>query len=398
MANLEIYGLLLIAVIAGWVLGKIGSSASKSQRVVARDTKDIFNDYFVGLNYLLNDEPDEAIDTFIRALEVDSDTIETHLALGALLRRRGKVDKAIKVHQTLLARPVLDGNFSDSTRLQLALDYIAAGLLDRAERLLKEILDDNRASRWEALQHLVTIYQTEKEWKLAVESMQELLKAPAYKKDAELRSIAGHYCCELALKALEQEQSVRARDFIKKAFGFDRKHVRASLVSATLEKELGNYHQAIKELVRARTSRPEYTQLILQPLIECHEELGTLAELESLLERMYQESPQAELLLAIAKLEQDKNGAESAFRFLKARLGSQATLEGVRELLGLRREIEDNGDGSDLQIDPVIIDTLLSQRSAYQCNHCGYESRNLYWLCPSCQEWDSIKPRVEKNL
>lgn len=398
MANLEIYGLLLIAVIAGWVLGKIGSPASKSQRVVARDTKDIFNDYFVGLNYLLNDEPDEAIDTFIRALEVDSDTIETHLALGALLRRRGKVDKAIKVHQTLLARPGLDSNFSDSTRLQLALDYIAAGLLDRAERLLKEILDDNRASRWEALQHLVTIYQTEKEWKLAVESMQDLLKAPAYRKDVELRSIAAHYCCELALKALEQEQSVRARDFIKKAFGFDRKHVRASLVSATLEKELGNYHQAIKELVRARTSRPEYTQLILQPLIECHEELGTLIELESLLERMYQESPQAELLLAIAKLEQDKNGAEAAFRYLKARLGGQATLEGVRELLGLRREIEDNGAGSDLQIDPVIIDTLLSQRSAYQCNHCGYESRNLYWLCPSCQQWDSIKPRVEKKL
>ena len=138
MESLSFYVLLLIAIIAGWLLAKLGSSTAPRAKA---SNPNLFQDYFVGLNYLLNDEPDEAIDTFIKALEINSETIETHLALGALLRRRGKVDKAINVHQALLARPNLERDFCNSVRLQLALNYIAAGLLDRAERLLKEVLD-----------------------------------------------------------------------------------------------------------------------------------------------------------------------------------------------------------------------------------------------------------------
>ena len=124
MAYIDIYILLVFAIAAGWAAGRISVSSRKQQSV---ETNEIFADYFVGLNYLLNEEPDEAIDTFIRALEINSETVETHLALGALLRRRGKVDKAIKIHQSLLARQELDKSFSDSARLQLAIDYISAG-------------------------------------------------------------------------------------------------------------------------------------------------------------------------------------------------------------------------------------------------------------------------------
>ena len=148
MESLVIYFVLLLAIAFGWVLGKLTAGSRKAQ---IRETKDIFQDYFVGLNYLLNDEPDEAIDTFIKALEINSETFETHLALGALLRRRGKVDKAIKVHQTLLARPGLERSISDSTRLQLAVDFIYAGLLDRAERILDDILADDSPAKWDAL-------------------------------------------------------------------------------------------------------------------------------------------------------------------------------------------------------------------------------------------------------
>ena len=176
MENIGIYILLLFAVAAGWALGRISVSSRKMHSVEANK---IFGDYFVGLNYLLNDEPDEAIDTFIRALEINSETVETHLALGALLRRRGKVDKAIKIHQNLLAREELDKSFSDSTRLQLAIDYVSAGLLDRAELLLNEILGDSAAVKWDALRYLITIYQIEKEWVKAISCSSELLKNPA---------------------------------------------------------------------------------------------------------------------------------------------------------------------------------------------------------------------------
>ncbi len=396
MGNVEIYVLLLFAVIAGWVLGKFGSGTQSRPKKAKRDVQDIFRDYFVGLNYLLNDEPDEAIDTFIRALEVDSDTIETHLALGSLLRRRGKVDKAIKVHQTLLARPGLDNSFSDATRIQLSLDYIAAGLLDRAERLLKEILEDDRVSKWEALQHLITIYQTEKEWELAVEKSQSLLANPAFKKDAKTLSVAAHYCCELALIAIQAEHAGKARQYIKRAFSFDRKHTRTSLVLATLEQKLGNYQQAIKELVRARSIRPDYTHLVIEPLRECHQQLGIMAELEPLLARMHAESPHSELVLALARLKKEAQGAQVAFDFLGSQLAEHATLEGVKELLQLKIGVGSTQAESGLQDVPKILESLQNQRAAHQCTHCGYESRSLYWLCPSCQQWDTIGPRVEK--
>ena len=191
MESLVIYFVLLLAIAFGWVLGRLTAGNKKVQIL---ETKDIFQDYFVGLNYLLNDEPDEAIDTFIKALEINSETFETHLALGALLRRRGKVDKAIKVHQTLLARPGLERNISDSTRLQLAVDYIYAGLLDRAEGLLNDILTEDSPAKWDALRHLITIYQTEKEWEKAIECSTILLRNSSYKKETELRSAAAHNC------------------------------------------------------------------------------------------------------------------------------------------------------------------------------------------------------------
>ena len=227
MESFWIYFLLLIAVMAGWILGRLSAPRSFAKD---RATNDMFADYFVGLNYLLNDEPDEAIDTFIKALETNNDTVETHLALGALLRRRGKVDKAIKVHQALLARPGLDKAFTDSTRLQLSIDYISAGLLDRAERLLKEILSEGSNAKWEALRHLITIYQREKEWGKAIDCSTQLLTNNNHKRDIEIRAAAAHYCCELAEQNLISAQNSNAKDEIKRAFAFDRKNVRASLL------------------------------------------------------------------------------------------------------------------------------------------------------------------------
>ena len=231
MSNLDTYFLFLVAIIAGWLFGRVNLFGRKPKKTV---NGNLFEDYFVGLNYLLNDEPDEAIDTFINALEINSETIETHLALGALLRRRGKVDKAINVHQALLARPGLSKEFSDSTRLQLSLNYIAAGLLDRAERLSNELLVENSPAKWAALEQLITIYQTEKEWEKAIEASEALLRNPANKKDDRKKGAAAHYCCELAEQQLQANQQNKAREQIKRAFGFDRHSIRAALLLARL--------------------------------------------------------------------------------------------------------------------------------------------------------------------
>ena len=394
MESLVIYLILLLAIVAGWVLGRFTARNRKEQ---TRDTGNIFEDYFVGLNYLLNDEPDEAIDTFIKALEINSETFETHLALGALLRRRGKVDKAIKVHQTLLARPGLEPSFSNSTRLQLAVDYISAGLLDRAERLLDDILSENSPAKWDALRHLITIYQTEKEWEKAINCSAMLLANSAYKKEVELKAAAAHYCCEFAEQFLKEEQPKKARELIKRAFSFDKDNVRASLLLARIEQLVGNFKSATKYLIKARKNNPEFISHILGPLAECYEQLQNMPEYEELLSNSLPDEPDVSVVLALSQLIKNRAGDEAAIEFLNDYLTKKPSLTGLVELLRLQIPKAGAKVGSNLSLLQLTVDKVLRKKPAYQCNHCGYESRNLYWLCPSCKKWDKIKPIMEAD-
>jgi len=388
MENIAVYILLLIAVVCGWLMGRISSRNRRRKR----RGNDLFNDYFVGLNYLLNDEPDEAIDTFIQALELNNETVETHLALGALLRRRGKVDKAIKVHQALLARPGLDSEFADSARLQLAIDYISAGLLDRAERLLNEILSEDSPAKWDALRHLVTIYQTEKEWEDAISCCSRILTNSSFKRDAEIRIAAANYCCELAEQFLGQEQINKAKEQAKRAFTFDRKSVRAALLLAKIEQLFGNYKAAIKELVRIRKNNPEFTGLVVEQLHSCFQKMGALAEYEKLLSDMHSQSAEDSVLLALALYKKQHVSSEAALQFLQQHAVRSTSVPAILEILRLQLEQAEPAIEANLNQLQQLIVQLQQRKSSYQCHHCGFETRSLYWLCPGCQKWDKIRP------
>lgn len=394
MENLVTYVLLLVAVASGWGL----ASWSGRIRRRKRHGRDIFDDYFVGLNYLLNDEPDEAIDTFIKALELNSETGETHLALGALLRRRGKVDKAIKVHQALLARPGLRNEFADATRLQLAIDYISAGLLDRAERLLNEILQEESPAKWDALRHLIAIYQREKEWEDAINCSSRLLSNSAYKRDADIRIAAANYCCELADQLLAQAQVISAKEQARRAFTFDRKSIRASLLLAGIEQRLGNFKAAIKELVRIRKNNPEFTAYLLGQMQKCYEQMHAMQDFEKLLAEFYAQNPDSNVLLAWARITLAHSGSTAALQLLQAHLHETPSLSALTEALGLQLQFAEKDVQANLLQMQKLIGTLQQRKAAYQCHHCGYESRSLYWLCPSCQKWDKIRPLPSTGL
>jgi lipopolysaccharide biosynthesis regulator YciM len=370
----------------GWAMGRFGP-VSRPKKVLKAEN--IFEDYFAGLNYLLNDEPDEAIDIFIKALEINSDTIESHLALGALLRRRGKVDKAIKVHQALLTRPSLEREFSDSVSLQLAQDYIALGLLDRAERLLNEILSEGSNAKWEALQYLITIYQTEKEWSKAVECSMVLLEHPNYKKDPQRRVCAAHYCCELAEQYLESEQESKARSEIKRAFTFERKHIRALLLLAEIEQRQGNYKAAIKELLRVRTIEPGFITQLLQPLARCYKNLDLEDEFEKLLREVAVEHSSA--VPYLAELIKARSGSAAAIRFLSEHLVQYPSMEGLVELLGLQMHNVEADVAASLESLLALINEQVKQSFDYRCDYCGFEARSLFWFCPSCKKWEKIR-------
>ncbi len=391
LTDAGIYLVLVLAVIAGWLLGKFGPGKQKGAGEL---TREIFDEYFVGLNYLLNDEPDEAIDTFIKALEVNSETVETHLALGALLRRRGKVDKAIKVHQTLLARPGLNQQFTDSTRLQLAIDYIAAGLLDRAERLLNEILEEDAPAKWEALQHLMTIYQTEKEWPNAIDCARQLLTNPAMRRDQTLRNSAANYCCEVAEATLQAGHAIEARRQAKQAFEFDRRAVRPSLLLARIEQRLGNPEAVLRELQRVRQLSPEFTDELLPKLADCYSQLGKLNDYETMLRETLKERPSAGIVVALAKLIRERSGDDAAIEFVSTLMESQPSLPGLSELLAMQIPRASADVSTSMRLLQSAIDRLGRKQPSYRCNHCGFEAKSLYWLCPSCQKWDQIRPLV----
>ncbi len=396
MEGLQIYFILLLAVIAGWLLGRY-TKRTPSGGSRSRPAREIFADYFVGLNYLLNDEPDEAIDTFIRGLEVNSETVETHLALGALLRRRGKVDKAIKVHQVLLARPGLAQNIIDETRLQLANDYIAAGLLDRAERLLNEILEEKSSAQWEALALLITIYQTEKEWPQAIDAARQLLSNNAHRSDKELRSRGAHFCCEVAEELLAESQINQARDWIKKAFTFDRHSIRATLLLADIERRLGNHRACLRELLRVCQNSSEFTGELLEPLEACYDALGQRKDYERLLRELLAKEHNIQVALALAELIRSTEGDQIAIQFLLRQLESTPNLAGVKAVLGLQIVQVQGEAHANLQRLQVSIDAMLGRKPHYRCENCGYEARSLNWNCPSCKKWDKMKPVLDIN-
>jgi lipopolysaccharide biosynthesis regulator YciM len=373
-------------------MARYGKKPSKRS---GRTTSNIYHDYFVGLNYLLRDEPDEAIDTFIKGLEINGDTVETHLALGTLLRRRGKVDKAITVHQDLLTRSGLSSEFGDSVRLELSNDYIAAGLLDRAERLLKELLSEANPSRWDALAQLVTVYQIEKEWGQAIEVVEELLRNSRYRREKSLRSVAAHYCCELAQQALASDDQNKARDHLRKAFQFDRSSARTCMLLAELEKKSGNLEKARKELLRVATSQPHLITEVIPPLRACYESDGDsrqAAEFKKVLSRLLQEQPSSTVLLELARLVKIQESDEAARQTLADGLRAHASLKACLALLQLQLEDSQGEIRQQLELSTSTLQNYLESKPGYRCEQCGFETRKLYWQCPSCQKWDQLNP------
>jgi lipopolysaccharide biosynthesis regulator YciM len=308
------------------------------------------------------------------------------------------VDKAIKVHQTLLARPGLEANLADAARIQLAQDYIAGGLLDRAERLLKELMQENSVAKWDALQLLITIYQTEKEWESAVACTQELLSNARYKKDTDWNARAAHYCCEIAEHLIDKEQNGKARDSIKRAFGFKRHSVRAAVLLARIEQQLGNFKAANREYERIMQQNPAFVPQILKSMRKSFAAIDRLSDFRHSLSEHVSRHFDPVALKMLVQLITESEGREAAIRFLRLKIASEPSVTVATQLLKLEADLREDAQATELERIHQMLDNMLKKRAGYQCNQCGYESKNLYWLCPSCHTWDSIEPNYKNGI
>ncbi len=381
----EILFLLLpVAALSGWYVGRRRVNRPPNS---PRDQRGLAAEYFQGLNYLLNEQQDKAIEVFVRMLEVDSETIETHFALGNLFRRRGEVDRAIRIHQNIIARPTLKPAQRDQALFELGMDYMHAGLFDRAETLFQEVVTSG-AYREQALLQLIAIFQQEKEWEKAVEATRRL-QAINHK---NLNPVVAQYYCELADHARNEGDPAQAMKMVRRALTADRDCVRASMIEGELAMAVDNCKAAVRAYRRIGEQDPDYLPEVLEPLTECYQRLGKPELAMEYLSEVAARHNSVSAVLVLAELKRKTDGDEAACELLSSYLGEHPSLRGVERLLCWSVDRQSGEARATLQMLQELLGSLVQEKPIYQCHNCGFTGRALHWQCPTCKHWTTVKP------
>ncbi|APZ42814.1 lipopolysaccharide assembly protein LapB [Acidihalobacter ferrooxydans] len=381
--------LLPVAAATGWWSGRIRSG----RREPYKKNSNLREDYIKGINYLLNEQPDKALDLFIRMVDVDSETVDTHLLLASLFRKRGEVERAIRIHQNLIARPNLDARYRATALLELGKDYMHAGLLDRAESLYRELLDTGHFTV-EASCELQRIYEQEKDWEKAIKYAEAALNEPAHGDVA----VIAHYWCELAIKKRKEGYPRIAWSYAQHALSRDPGHVRACILLGDFSFENKNVRSSNKYYTKAIRNDVQYIPVVLPKLYEVCRFSGDRRYFIKLLTRLGVEEGHAEALIYLVRmLIESKEYSEARMLLRKGLDRNVAPLRLLREYLSLE-QIENSDISTDLfRMVARTLDEYLEQWLEFQCVNCGFRSRQLFWSCPSCHNWGTIKPGSSLN-
>ena len=344
--------------------------------------------YFQGLNFLLNEQPDKAIEAFIEVVKVDPQTIELHFALGSLFRRRGEVDRALRMHHNLVDRADLGDEKRQQAIYELAQDYLKAGILDRAETLFGEL--KNTVYALPALEFLLELFQKERDWLKAIDIAQRLT---ALSDEARYRSFAAFFYCELAAEEIAQQNIAAARDHLELALQEDSNSVRATLMLGDLLLAEQQAETAIAIWKHVETQNPDYLPLVAERLLNTYRSLDKETDGIALL-RIYLEKYHAlDLMNVLFDGVLQQEGAAAAYQLVRAELERNPTLIGLDKLLEARLLEVPMERRADVELVKNLIHQRTRSLAAYQCGHCGFKARQFYWHCPACQAWDSYPPR-----
>lgn len=347
-------------------------------------------DYFKGLNYLLDDKPDQAIEVFMRMTTVDRDTAETHLALGNLFRRRGEVDRAIRIHRDLIARDTLTVQQRSRALLELGEDYLRAGLFDRAETLFREIVTHSEHTTV-ALIRLVDIYVQEKDWRQAIACCERLEPLTGQPRRIEV----AQFWCELAEQALARRERAEARACLQQALSRDGDCARASILSGQMAMAEGDFPAAIAAFQAVQRQDRDYFSEVITPLRQSFAALGEETRLIDYLRDVQRQDHSGHVTAALADLLLQQEGREAALHFLETELREYPTVLGMRRLIELKlTDIGGNGS-SEFETLYRIGRHLLRDTPRYKCGNCGFEGKRLHWRCPGCKRWNSVRPRAD---
>lgn len=381
---LELLFLLLpVAAAYGWYMGRRSAQQDKEQ-----ESNRLSREYVTGVNFLLSNQQDKAVELFLDMLKDDSNTFEAHLTLGNLFRSRGEVDRAIRIHQALTESASLTFEQRLLAVQQLGRDYMAAGLYDRAEESFNQLVDEEDFRRT-ALQQLLQIYQATSDWQTAIEVAEKLVKMG---KD-QLRVDIAHFYCELALLAMSSDDLDKALMLLKKGAAADNQCARTSIMMGRIYMAQQDYSRAAEALRQVIDQDKDLVSETLPMLQECYQHLDKPLDWANFLKRCVEENTGATAELMLADILEREEGAEVAQAYINRQLQRHPTMRVFHRLMDFHlHEAEDGRTKENLQGLRDMVGEQIRTKPRYSCRKCGFTSQSLYWQCPSCRTWASVKP------
>lgn len=365
----------------GWLAARI------DLKHLVSESRTLPRSYFKGLNFLLNEQPDKAIEAFIEVVKVDPETVELHFALGSLFRRRGETDRAIRMHRNLLERSDLADDQRLHAMAELAEDYLKAGLLDRAEEAFARLRDGPHRGR--ALESLLEIYQLEKEWRKAIEVARELGKDSGQPWHKEI----ANYWCEIAAAEVARSDLAAARRSLEEALSVNRRCVRANVMLGDLDAREEDHAQAIEHWRRIEQQNPSYVALVAQRMLASYRATGRNVEGLAVLKSALASSPSLDLLDVVFQSTLDAQGADEAYRLVRDELRRNPTLLGLDRLLEAQLINATPDRRQELEMVKGLVHGHTRRLARYRCENCGFKARQFYWQCPACNGWETYPPR-----
>lgn len=373
-------GLFLLLAAAGWAMGRFGE----------RDDQDapppLNIDYLKGLNFLLNEQTDQALEHFLRMVRVDDKTIETHFALGSLFRRRGEIDRAIRIHQNIIARPDIASEQRDQALYSLAKDYLSAGLLDRAENLFVRLAQGSRY-QVQSLEALCGVYEQERDWEKAIDAGQRLEVIGGRSWALQI----AHYHCELAEAAALKKDFSAARKFVKKAQAGRPRTMRGALTRAHIARDTDDNKTALKLYHRIIDENTYLIAEALPEIVAIYKRENATAELERALQALLKKNPDMASLVAYTAIVNDLGGIKVIDDCVEQYMLNEPTLGEFVDLQQLSSGDKESKVSALAKVRSAL-SKLASSTPRYQCQECGFSSQRLLWQCPSCRNWETQRP------
>lgn len=375
--------LLPVAMAYGWFMGR-NSIKQKDQTI----KQDLSIKYSTGLNYLLSNQKDKAIDSLLDALKVEDDSVEAHFAMANLFRKRGELDRALKVHEHLVRHGNLPTKDKQQAVFELGKDFLSAGLYDRAETMFNKLLKSPDYGL-KSLNYLLQIFQSTKDWQQGISHQKLVVKF----NDKRLLHTLANFYCEQATSAFEQDKFIEVIELLEQALKLDPNSCRANWLMAKIYENHKQCELACKCYQDIYQQDKEFFPDVIDQMHKCYLHLDASDEFFRFIKKVYDETASSSALISYLSYVEKKHGNKKAKEFLLSALKRRPTIRGFKHLVKMEMKQADDVDNkASLDLIKELIGEYLKIKHRYSCRNCGFNSSTHYWSCPSCHEWEQLKP------